>query len=666
MFKINKKTIFWSIIASFTVIIIMGGVLFSQRNKIIERIAKNKIASIERKKDITISFNSMHLEGVDEISIDSLTIKEGNEEPVVTIDELKIRLSLLGLFQKKTKPNKITIKDFHLFFSNYMGDKNFDFLKSNKDKNKTEESDETENDINQKFKDKIAKFFEILPDDIDLQNTTIRIVHNNYDATITIPSFTISNNRFNSHANLSCKGSVAQDFVLSGTYTAENHKVSCKVSSKNDNDTIQIPLIDSLFQAKVKFKAADFSFKSSDNNSDFLQLVGTLGITDLFVDYFRLSNQEINLGSGSLDYVLNLKNNVIELDSSSIVKFNQLSFNPYIQVSSENGRKYTVSINKPTFPADELFSSIPNGLFYNLDGIETTGDLDYHFYLEIDTANIDSLIFDSELNKHKNFKIVKFGNTDFRRINNEFQYDACDHGVKVRSFPIGPSWENFTPLDSNTISQYLQQAVMLSEDSYFMYHKGFYKKAFSYSMAQNIKQGRFARGGSTISMQLVKNLYLTNNKTLMRKIEEILIVWLIENEQLVSKKRLYEIYLNIIEWGPRIYGIKEASQYYFNKLPNQLSANEAIYLASIIPCPKHFMYRFDAEHKLKPYTSSYFSLLGNKMVSKGLLSENDVLNISKDSVKITGPAIKLLPKIEIKKDSLLSEPNDDNPFISIE
>ena len=120
-------------------------------------------------------------------------------------------------------------------------------------------------------------------------------------------------------------------------------------------------------------------------------------------------------------------------------------------------------------------------------------------------------------------------------------------------------------------------------------------------LSTNIKEKRFARGGSTISMQLVKNVFLTRNKTLARKIEEAIIVWLIENENLVSKQRMYEVYLNIIEWGPGIYGINQASHFYFNKRPPDLNLQESVYLASIVPHPKWYKYTFESNGVMRPF-----------------------------------------------------------------
>ena len=119
-------------------------------------------------------------------------------------------------------------------------------------------------------------------------------------------------------------------------------------------------------------------------------------------------------------------------------------------------------------------------------------------------------------------------------------------------------------------------------------------------------------------MQLVKNVYLNRNKTMVRKLEEILIVWLMESTRAVSKDRMYEVYLNIIEWGRNVYGIGEAARYYFSKQPSQLTLGESIYLASIVPRPKTGLYAFTYYGGLKPYISSYFRYIGNIMARRGL------------------------------------------------
>ncbi|RYE29193.1 MAG: penicillin-binding protein, partial [Sphingobacteriaceae bacterium] len=107
-------------------------------------------------------------------------------------------------------------------------------------------------------------------------------------------------------------------------------------------------------------------------------------------------------------------------------------------------------------------------------------------------------------------------------------------------------------------------------------------------------------------------------KTLARKIEEILIVWMIENNDVSTKNRMLEVYFNIIEWGRNVYGIGEASHYYFGKSPSELTIGESIYLASIVPKPKSGLYSFLPDGSLRPSIHGYFNLIGRLMASKGL------------------------------------------------
>jgi membrane peptidoglycan carboxypeptidase len=142
-------------------------------------------------------------------------------------------------------------------------------------------------------------------------------------------------------------------------------------------------------------------------------------------------------------------------------------------------------------------------------------------------------------------------------------------------------------------------------------------------------------------MQLVKNAFLTRKKTIARKAEEILIVWLIENNRISSKQRMYEVYLNIIEWGPNVYGIKEASRFFFDKLPSQLNLAESLYLASIIPSPKRYQYSFDAYGNLRQRPRYYFKLISGIMRRRGLISDYDYETLY-PSVNLRGRARALI------------------------
>ena len=129
----------------------------------------------------------------------------------------------------------------------------------------------------------------------------------------------------------------------------------------------------------------------------------------------------------------------------------------------------------------------------------------------------------------------------------------------------------------------MEIAVLVCEDGGFYRHRGFDFRAIEKAIEGRHPSGRFVRGASTISMQLAKNLYLGREKTLSRKIQEALLVLVLEQE--LSKKELMELYLNIVELGPGIYGVGPAADHYFNVPAKDLTLGQALYLASILPDP---------------------------------------------------------------------------------
>lgn len=133
------------------------------------------------------------------------------------------------------------------------------------------------------------------------------------------------------------------------------------------------------------------------------------------------------------------------------------------------------------------------------------------------------------------------------------------------------------------LSKYLIYTVLIAEDDKFYHHSGFDFEAIKKSATKNLKEKRIISGGSTITQQLAKNLYLSSRRSIIRKLREALIT--IRLERRLDKKRILEIYLNVIEFGKGIYGIKSASWFYFKKYPSTLNIEESIRLVSILPNP---------------------------------------------------------------------------------
>lgn len=166
------------------------------------------------------------------------------------------------------------------------------------------------------------------------------------------------------------------------------------------------------------------------------------------------------------------------------------------------------------------------------------------------------------------------------------EQELAKNADKTKSAPAKATKKltNWTRL--SRISPYLIQAVLISEDDKFYFHEGFDWGEINESLEKNIDKGQIMRGGSTITQQLAKNLFLRPTRNPLRKIREALIAVQLEKE--LSKNRILELYLNVIEWGTNIYGIGQASRIYFNKTADNLSVSEAIRLASVLPNPHRF------------------------------------------------------------------------------
>jgi monofunctional biosynthetic peptidoglycan transglycosylase len=136
------------------------------------------------------------------------------------------------------------------------------------------------------------------------------------------------------------------------------------------------------------------------------------------------------------------------------------------------------------------------------------------------------------------------------------------------------------------ISPHLQKAVVVSEDAAFYQHRGFDWAGIQEATLHNIKAGQLHRGGSTITQQLAKNLYLSSDKTLLRKAHEALFALALERH--LTKGRILELYLNVVEWGKGVYGAEAAAQHHFGKSARDLTPGEAALLAAMLPSPRTY------------------------------------------------------------------------------
>ena len=607
--------------------------IFIFRGSLLRHIADKRITRLEQRYGLDISYNKLHMKGLNTISIDGLNVVPQKRDTLLSLQSLNIRIGLWKLLWGDIKIKEVRLDGLSLNFIKKDSTANYDFLFLPSSEVTASNESNTSTDYTRRINTTLNLLFGLLPGNGELTHLTITERKDRNFVSFRIPRFVIDDDHFQSEITV-LEDSLNQQWNTEGEFNPSERRLHATLHASQ----LAVPYIHRRFGAEVQFDSLTCNFSQEKTNNGLTCLVGQSEVRGLQVYHKRLSPETINLDRGQLDFHVNVSPQAVELDSTSLVRFNALTFHPYLKaerIGKSTDKKewhFIASVRKPWFPSEELFGSLPKGLFENLEGLGTTGQLAYHFLLDVDFSQLDNLKFESEL-KEKDFRILHYGKTDLGKMSDEFIYTAYENGQPVYTFPVGPSWENFTPLDS--ISPLLQMSVMQSEDGAFFYHRGFLPDAMREALIHDLEVRKFARGGSTISMQLVKNVFLNRNKNIARKLEEALIVWLIETEHLTPKARMYEVYLNIAEWGPMVYGIHEAASFYFNKRPSQLSLEESIFLASIVPKPKHFKNSFTADGRLQESQEGYFRLIAERLAKKEVITDAQApqVKINKEVIK---------------------------------
>jgi hypothetical protein len=254
-----------------------------------------------------------------------------------------------------------------------------------------------------------------------------------------------------------------------------------------------------------------------------------------------------------------------------------------------------------------------------LDGMTCEGQLSAEAKLALDTGNMNSLKLEWEP-ALGNVHVTSMGKyIRFDIFDAPFEHHARQKDGSLYTFVTGPGADLWAPLDG--ISPNFIKVLTTTEDGGFFGHKGFSWESFKNAAIENLKRGRFVRGASTITQQLVKNLFFVEReKTISRKVQEAVVTWQIERS--LSKQQMLALYLNIIELGPKIYGIKAASQHYFNRAPGDLSLLQAIWLGDIVPNPRAFYHQY-RDGKVSDGTKTTLCWIADVMVKRGKIAEEE-------------------------------------------
>ncbi len=251
-------------------------------------------------------------------------------------------------------------------------------------------------------------------------------------------------------------------------------------------------------------------------------------------------------------------------------------------------RRYQLHAEVSPTSCQQVLEAIPTAMVPSLQGFELGGNFSLGIDVDVEFADLDALTLAGGVGLANCRVLERPPRAGAERLANGFTHRVTMRDGRLRAVHLYSGSSSFTPLSS--ISRHMVQAVLTTEDGGFWRHKGFLPSQFRTALRRNLEAGRVRLGASTITMQMVKNVLLSHERTLARKLQEMILTWYVETA--LTKERIMEIYLNIVELGPGIYGVTRAADHYFGKRPADLTPPEAVYLALMLPSPvrRHAQY----------------------------------------------------------------------------
>lgn len=627
------------------IILIGGFIAFFKREALLKTIVDKVVAKSKSKYNLNVTIDNYGFSGLSTVQFENVSIVPQDRDRLAFIKNFDVGIAIIPLIFGDVKIDELVINDANISLIKNDSLSNYDFLfRKSKEEIKDEKSAIDLSEIaNRLIKQALNK----IPDEMNVSQFLLTYQSDTTKFSFLTKTATIDGGEVNS--TIIVNGNEAT-WHIKGTANPSDQQLDLSLFA--DKKKVEFPYLYDKFGLKLNFDTVRTVLINADQSGDEFEMSGSWSVKNLVINHPRLASNDIMVKSGMIDAKILIGSNYVALDSSSVVYLGKAEINPFIKYTIKPNKIYEMQLHAFEQDAQAIFDAFPVGLFESLEGIKVQGKLHYDLNFYLNSQKPNDVVFNSSLIKSDDFKILKFGKTDFQKINSTFIYTPFEKGKPVRNIVVGPGNPNYVPIEQ--ISSNIKNALLTSEDPSFFSHKGFVEESIRQSIATNFKAKSFKRGGSTISMQLVKNVYLNRQKTLARKIEEILIVWLIENQKLSTKTRMYEVYLNIIEWGRGVYGIGEAANYYFGKQPSQLNIGEAIYLANIVPKPKSSLYAWQSDGALKPYMIKYFNFIGGIMTRRGLIS-NDSSSYGYYEVRLRESLRQQINPSDLVIDSLVEE-----------
>ncbi len=292
----------------------------------------------------------------------------------------------------------------------------------------------------------------------------------------------------------------------------------------------------------------------------------------------------------------------------------QLDFTGALELGLD---RYLVDVDATLPPTDcnAAVHAIPADLLGELAGFSLDGRIGGHARAHVDSTDLEHLSLDLDVNDGCVFQTVP-ALADLGRVRAPFLHRVQEPDGSWFEMTTGPGTLAWSSIYAT--SPFLVHAILAHEDGAFFHHHGFSVGSIRDALERNLRAGSYVYGASTITMQLAKNLFLHREKYLARKVQEVLLTWWLESA--LEKADILELYVNVIEYGPSIYGLRAAAEHYFGRDPSELSPAESAFLACILPNPKLYHGQYERD-EISPSMKNRMRNLLTHMHARGRINQ---------------------------------------------
>ncbi|MEM6959418.1 MAG: biosynthetic peptidoglycan transglycosylase, partial [Myxococcota bacterium] len=377
--------------------------------------------------------------------------------------------------------------------------------------------------------------------------------------------------------------------VWDGSFEEEGPRATGSLEFSDVPFDLFTPFLPSLpwWQPEAARVSADISLSTADG---VLTVEGSADLRDFGLSSPRIAPRPVEQmhvglrGHAELDPAagdLRIRDGAVTLGEASM----ELAGNAHYGVDHWS---LNVDARLPPTDCNDAVGAIPADLLADAASFSWTGRMQGRLRASIDSRNFRDTDLSIDLDNRCRF-VTAPAMADLARVQGAFLHRVAEPDGTTFEMMAGPGSLNWAPIE--TISPFFIHAVVGHEDAGFFRHNGFAEYAIEDALARNLREGRYVVGASTITMQLAKNLFLHREKTLARKVQEVILTWWVESS--LEKPSILELYFNIIEYGPQVYGIVSAADHYFGVSPSELSVAQSAFLATILPNPKVYHESFE-------------------------------------------------------------------------